>query len=132
MILALLLAGWMWDRVVTDCHGAPESVSYYVLSATSRITAAGSCCCDQGQPFACPTTIPAPPVHFRHVSDPGAGSTVAIAEDPVGDPGLLPTPPLGGLVGWPWPSPENPDPVIACDRAGDEGGKANCSDEVCP
>lgn len=122
MLALLLVAYWSWDRVLTDCNGGSEVIDHYEWMATARTISDCLCTDDNGQAVACPCTIPAPPIVFRQFSDPGFGVSVTVADDPVGNPDLLPTPPVGGLTAWPWPSPENPDPVVAVDRAGNRSG----------
>lgn len=121
MLLALLL-GWLFDRVITDCHAGPETVSHYVLQATLLVEVSGTCFDDQGQPYPCDVATFAAPLPFREIPDPGSGTTVLIPEDFVASPELLPEcspPPC--VVGWPWFVP-----VVAVDLAG------NRSDDVCP
>ena len=127
-MIALLLATWLWDRVLVDCHGAPETTSYYYFQATVRQAALSTCLDDQGQPYNCPITIPAPPIRFGPVFyDPGSGVTVSTSVDPIDDPAMLPLPPVGGLTAWPWASiPDNPSPVVAVDAAGNKSGS------ICP
>jgi hypothetical protein len=128
MILSLLLALWMWDRTLTDCHGASEDPAYYYFQATIRQVTETTCLDDQGQPYSCTITLPGTPIRFTpDIPDPGTGTTVSTTFDPVLNPGpLLPTPPIGGLSAWPWPSPDNPAPVEAVDTAG------NRSMDPCP
>jgi len=123
LLTALLFAVWMWDRVLTDCHGSPETASYYYFQATVRETSASTCIDDQGQPYICTVTLPGPPVRFTSdIPDPGTGTFVSTTYDPVLNPGpLLPTPPVGGLTAWPWPSPES-QPIVAVDGAGNSSG----------
>lgn len=118
MFLAICPACWMWDRVLTDCHGDPETTAHYLFSATTRITAQGTCIDEDGNPYTCASTQPADPRPFAQIPDPGTGFAVETSLDPVEDPDILPLPPVGGLTAWPWPSPENPEPVIAVDLAG--------------
>lgn len=120
MLMAFVFLSWMWDRVLTDCRGQAESVSHYFFQATIRETAFGSCPAGLGNPGeSCPAIVPAPPIAFGpNIGDPGKGKTVFTWVDPVANPALLPNPPLGGLAAWPWPTADNPDPVVAVDRAG--------------
>ena len=120
MLMAFLVLSWVWDRVLTDCRGQTEAVSYYFFQATIREMAFGSCPAGQGnRGESCPVLVPAPPIAFGpNIGDPGKGRTVFTWVDPVTNPELLPDPPLGGLAVWPWPTPDNPDPVVAVDRAG--------------
>lgn len=117
ILSAHAVASWTWDRVTTDCQGGTETVVEYLWSATCRGIAMTTCIDDEGQAYPCPYSIPAPPILFRAFSDPGAGTSVTVADDPVAYPDMLPTPPPGGMCAWPWPSPENPQPVIAKDAA---------------
>jgi hypothetical protein len=128
MLLSLLALLWMWDRVLTDCSGAPEATSYYYLQATVRLNVTSTCLDDQGQPYSCIMTLPGTPIRFTtDIPDPGTGTTVSTTFDPVANPGpLLPTPPIGGLTAWPWPSTDNPSPVVSVDNAG------NRSSQPCP
>ena len=128
LLTALLLAAWTWDRVLTDCHGATEATSYYYFQATVRQIVQSTCLDDQGQPYGCTITLPGTPIRFTSdIPDPGTGTTVSTAFDPVANPGpLLPTPPIGGLTAWPWSSADNPAPIEAVDAAG------NKSSEPCP
>lgn len=121
MMLALLLSAWMWDRVLTDCLGSPETVTHYYLQATARFQTLEVCLDDDGVPFPCTKMLPGDPVRFTgNIPDPGTGTTVTTTYDPVANPDMLPTPPLGGVVGWPWFSPESM-PVVAVDAAGNDG-----------
>ena len=128
MLMSLLLLSWLWDRVVKDCHGAPETIHHYYLQATMRQNGMGLCPVGQGnQTTPCPVVITAPPVRFGpDIGDPGTGTTVLTYVDPIEDPDLLPTPPVGGLAAWPWPGPDNPHPVVSVDMRG------NHCDQVCP
>jgi hypothetical protein len=128
MIAALLLALWTWDRTLLDCLGGPETPAYYYFQATIRQNTVTTCTDDQGQPFACTITLPGTPIRFTSdIPDPGTGTTVSTTYDPVANPGpLLPTPPIGGLTAWPWPSADNPAPVEAVDAA------ENKSSDPCP
>ena len=125
MLMAFLVLSWMWDRVLTDCRGQTESVSYYFLQATIREVAYQTCPLGQGRRTeSCPYMVAAPPIAFGpNIGDPGKGTTVFTWVDPVADPDLLPDPPLGGFAAWPWPTPDNPDPVVAVDRAGNSCGQ---------
>jgi len=121
MLAALLLALTSWDRVLLDCGGGNEVMGHYYFRATMRQVADIPCLDDQGQAALCPTTIPDMPRAFGpSIPDPGSGVTVSTDFDPVEDPDLLPVPPVGGLAAWPWFSPENMDPVVAVDAAGNE------------
>jgi hypothetical protein len=120
LFLGLCPLCWTWDRVVTDCHGAADlSVTHYYWVATVRVTQAATCTDGQGLPYPCTSTIPGTPLRFGpDFDDPGVGVTVSTILDPVEDPSMLPTPAVGGLAAWPWPSADNPDPVLAIDGAG--------------
>ncbi len=128
MLMSLLLLTWLWDRVVKDCHGAPESIHHYYLQATMRQNGIGLCLTGQGnQTTPCPVVFKAPPVRFGpDIGDPGTGTTVLTYVDPIEDPDLLPIPPVGGLAAWPWPGADNPHPVVAVDMRG------NRCDQACP
>jgi hypothetical protein len=127
MLAALLLAAWIWDRTLFDCHGGSEVMGCYYFSATMRITESFSCVDGQGQAATCYRSVPSLPLSFGLCfPDPGTGATVSTTVDPVGTPSLLPTPPVGGVAAWPWPTSENPGPVVARDAAGNE------SREACP
>jgi hypothetical protein len=119
LIMALLLS-WSWNRVVTDCHGGPETTSYYYFQATMRETVMGSCPTGQGnQTEPCPVLVAVAPRPFGpNIGDPGMGTTVTTWFDPIEYPETLPNPPVGGLAVWPWPTADNPNPVISVDRAG--------------
>jgi hypothetical protein len=123
-----LLLSWTWDRVVTDCHGGPETVSHYYYQATVRIEVPINCPPGQGRSIdTCFVLLPGTPMPFGpNIGDPGTGTTVVSWVDPVADPDILPNPPLGGFVAWPWPTPDNPNPVISVDLAG------NHCDQGCP
>ena len=127
MLMSLLLLSWLWDRVVRDCHGGSEAIHHYYLQATIRVNGMGTCPTGKGnQTTPCPATLTAPPVPFGpNIGDPGTGTTVLTYVDPVADPNLLPIPPVGGLAAWPWPSADNPNPVVAVDMGG------NRCDQVC-
>ena len=127
MLIMALLLSWTWNRVVKDCHGGPETTSYYYFQATVRVMAPSSCPTGQGnQTEPCLALVADPPVPFGpNIGDPGTGTTVLTWFDPVENPYLLPVPPLGGLAAWPWPSADNPHPVVAVDRGG------NRCDQVC-
>jgi hypothetical protein len=120
MLMALLLFAWTWDRVLTDCQGRSETTSHYYFQATMRETGMGSCPTGQGsQTEPCLIVVPAPPLPFGpNIGDPGTGTTVSTWVDPVAFPDLLPQPPVGGLAAWPWPTADNPNPVVSVDRAG--------------
>lgn len=127
MILAFILAAWLWDRVLTSCAGGPETVVSYHFQATMRQNILEPCLDDQGLPALCLSTVPAAPLRFGpDIPDPGEGDTVSTTADPVDIPEMLPTPPVGGLAAWPWLTLDNPAPVVAVDAAG------NQSWEVCP
>lgn len=118
-MLALLLA-WMFNRVVTDCHMAPEQVEYYELRATQVITVDEVCFDDQGLPFTCQASAFGPPLPFLQIPDPGVGTDVIIPQDYVANPELLPLcSPAPCVVGWPWFTP-----VVAVDFAGNRGTDA--------
>ena len=123
MSIALLLALISWDRVLTDCHGNPETVSHYYFRATMRQIVNFTCFDDQGQPYPCLVTLPADPIRFGpDFPDPGTGTTVSSTVDPVEDPYLLPTPPVGGIAAWPWFTSDNQHPIVAVDCAGNQTG----------
>ena len=124
-MMAFLLFTWAWNRVMTNCRGGPETVSFYYFQATMREIRQGSCPTGQGnKTFPCSIVVPAPPVPFGpNIGDPGTGVNVATWVDPVENPDLLPLPPVGGFAAWPWPTADNPDPVIAVDSAGNRGGQ---------
>jgi hypothetical protein len=126
-MLAILLALTFWDRVLTNCRGGSEVVSYYYFQATVRQTTNTTCLDDQGHPYPCTVTLPGTPIRFTtEIPDPGTGTTVSTTFDPVANPWpLLPVPPIGGLTAWPWFSTEAA-PVVAVDVAG------NRSDQTCP
>ena len=127
MMMVVLLAAWMWDRVLTNCSGGPESITNYYFQATIRVQVMGSCSTGQGnktEPCLLMQTLP--PVPFGpNIGDPGTGTTVSTWVDPTANPGMLPDPPVGGLAAWPWPCAGNPNPVVAIDRGG------NRSDQTC-
>lgn len=127
MLAGFFLLMVSWNRVLTDCHGGPETISHYFLQATHFQPWSSMCCCnDQGQDYPCTVFLEGPPLRIGpDVPDPGNGSTVSTNFDPVLDPTLLPTPPVGGLVAWPWHTSLTA-PIIAVDCAG------NQSDAVCP
>jgi hypothetical protein len=123
MLMSLLLLAWMWDRVVTNCHGGPETIHHYYFQATMRQNAPGYC---PTQTEPCGTIVAASPVPFGpNFGDPSTGSVVSTWVDPVAYPDMLPLPPVGGLAAWPWPTADNPSPVVAVDMNG------NRSDSVC-
>ena len=128
MVMALILLSWLWDRVLANCDGGQEAIAYYQFQATMRVTKMGTCTTGQGnQTYPCLVFVPQPPVTFGpRVSDPGAGNTVATIFDPVEYPASLPTPPVGGLSAWPWPSPENPVPIVAVDWGGNSSTQSAC------
>ncbi len=116
----ILLAAWIFFRVLTDCHGGPEKVVEYELMATQLrvVVEAAACTDEQGQAVACERTIPGDPLVIRTIPDPRAGAEVVFPEDPVGHPDLLPLcqhPTC--VVGWPWLNP-----VVAVDEAGNRSG----------
>jgi hypothetical protein len=119
LMMALLLS-WSWNRVVTDCHGGPETTSYYHFQATMRVSVMGSCPTGQGNKTEpCLVLVAAAPVPFGpNIGDPGTGTTVVTWFDPIEHPEALPDPPVGGLAVWPWLTADNPHPVVAIDRAG--------------
>ena len=124
MLMSLLLLSWLWDRVVKDCHGGPETIHHYYLRATMRQIVTGICTTGQTPP--CIAVYTAPPVRFGpDIGDPDTGTTVLTYVDPVEDPDLLPTPPVGGLAAWPWATVDNPHPVVAVDMRG------NRCDQTC-
>jgi hypothetical protein len=128
MLMALILLTWMWDRVVANCDGGQEAIAYYQFQATLRVTQMGTCPTLQGnKTYACKVVVPlAPQVFGPRVSDPPSGSTVQTVFDPIEYPAALPMPPVGGLSAWPWPSPENPSPVVAVDHGGNASGEGTC------
>ncbi len=128
MLMAFLVLSWMWDRVVKDCMGGPKIVSYYYFQATIREMGPGSCPTGRGsQTEFCFTAVPANPVPFGpNIGDPGTGTTVFTYVDPIETPDILPDPPLGGFAAWPWPTRDNPHPVVAVDRVG------NSCKQTCP
>ena len=103
MILAALLA-WTFSRVLTDCHGGPETTREYRLLAAMFAIGTTTCTDSQGQAVNCCGTVSAPPVEFLPAfPDPGTGSTVTVPADPVTDPSLLPDcTPAPCLAAWPW------------------------------
>src|SRR5262245_1475971 len=127
MLMSFLLLSWLWDRVIRDCHGGTETIHHYYLQATMRVTGMGKCPIGKGnQTTPCSVVLTAPPVPFGpNIGHPGTGTTVLTYVDPVEDPNLLPIPPVGGLAAWPWPSADNPNPVVAVDMGG------NRCDQVC-
>lgn len=128
MLMALLLATWTWDRVVTDCHGGAERTSYYYFQATVRVMGQGTCSSGTGsQTVSCPVSLPAAPVPFGpNIGDPGTGTTVYTYFDPVTYPQFLPDPPLAGFSAWPWKTADNPHVIVAVDLQG------NRCDQNCP
>jgi hypothetical protein len=135
LVLALVLS-WMWDRVVTNCKGGPEQTSYYYFQATIRLEVWSQCRTGTGK-----VTVPclvqsyARPIPFGpQIPDPRTGTTVFTWFDPVDDPTVLPTPPLGGVSAWPWPCADNRNPVVAVDASGNRcfqvcSGTSNDDDE---
>ena len=125
--MALLLLSWVWDRAITNCQGGAEAISFYYFQATMREVRLSSCPTGQGNKTApCLIVVPVPPVPFGpNIGDPGTGASIVTWVDPVENPELLPQPSVGGLAAWPWPSAENPDPVVAVDSGG------NRSDQIC-
>ena len=126
--MALILLTWMWDRVVANCNGGPEAIAYYQFHATVRVMQMGTCSTGQGnQTTPCKVVAAATPVFFGpRVLDPGTGTTVQTSFDPISDPSTLPLPPVGGFSAWPWPSSENPSPVVAVDYGGNASGEGVC------
>jgi hypothetical protein len=125
--MGFLLLSWMWDRVMTNCHGKADTMSYYYFQATMREPGIGSCPTGKGNKTApCTIMIAATPIPFGHnISEPSSGTTVFTYDDPVSTPDMLPIPPVGGLAAWPWPTTDNPNPVIAVD------GQGNRCNQVC-
>jgi hypothetical protein len=123
VLLSLLAAMWMWDRVLTNCRGEIETASYYYFQATVKVATLTTCLDDQGQPYPCTLMMPAAPMRFTtDIPDLGMGTTVSTAYDPVMFPEtLLPTPPVGGLTAWPWETAEG-GPVVAVDEAENKSG----------
>lgn len=128
MVMALILLSWLWDRVVANCDGGQETIAYYQFQATMRVMEMGTCSSGQGnQTYACKVVAAKPPVVFGpRVSDPGAGNTVTTVFDPISSPTTLPMPPVGGLSAWPWPSTENPSPIVAVDFGGNSSDQSPC------
>jgi hypothetical protein len=128
MVMALILLTWLWDRVVANCNGGQEAIAYYQFQATMRTMQVGKCPTGNGNStYNCPVFGPvAPQVFGPRVSDPGSGGTVTTVFDPIEFPAALPMPPVGGLSAWPWPSPENPSPVVAVDYGGNASGESVC------
>jgi len=128
MLMAMLLATWMWDRVVTDCHGGLERMSHYYFQATVRVMGPGTCASGPGNQTApCIKSVPAAPRPFGpNIGDPGTGTTVSTEFDPVAYPQSLPNPPLGGFSAWPWTTADNPHVIISVDLQG------NRCDQNCP
>jgi hypothetical protein len=127
VMMVVLLAAWMWDRVLTNCSGGQETITNYYFQATMFVQVAGTCPTGQGnQTMPCLKPSYLPPKPFGpNIGDPGTGTTVSTWLDPVADPGMLPDPPVGGLSAWPWPCAGNLSPVVAIDRGG------NRSDQTC-
>ena len=127
MIALLVLALISWDRVLIDCLGGQETMGYYYFQATMRQTVSVACLDEGGNPSVCQEIIAMPPIRFTgDIPDPGVGTDVSTTYDPISDPNLLPTPPIGGLAAWPWRTADNNDPVVAVDAAG------NSSKECAP
>jgi hypothetical protein len=120
MLMSLLLVSWLWNRVVTNCKGGPETIHHYYLQATVRQSILGMCPTGVPNQYSpCNILVARPPVRFGpDIGDPGTGTTVITYVDAVSDPNLLPIPPVGGLAAWPWPTPDNPNLVVAVDMAG--------------
>jgi len=120
MVMTLLLLSWLWDRVIRDCSGGPETIHHYYFQATMRQNAMGMCPTGQGNQTApCLRVFTVPPVRFGpDIGDPGTGTTVLTYVDPIENPNLLPIPPVGGLAAWPWAGTDNPNPVVAVDMGG--------------
>jgi hypothetical protein len=127
VLIGFLLLSWMWDRVTTSCHGTQDTISHYYFQATMRVPGTGSCPTGKGnQTEPCTIMIAATPVPFGpNISEPSTGTTVFTYIDPVDDPDMLPIPQVGGLAAWPWPTADNPNPVVAVDKQG------NRCDQVC-
>ncbi len=128
MVMALILLSWLWNRVTANCNGGQEAIAYYQFQATMRVMTMGTCPTGQGnQTYLCKVLAPLPPQVFGpRVPDPGNGSTVQTVFDPIEYPAALPMPPVGGMSAWPWPSPENPSPVVAVDYGGNTSGDNVC------
>jgi|GEM_PF-1457793 len=120
MLMSLLLFAWLWDRVVTNCKGGPETIHHYYLQATVRQNSLGMCPTGVTNQYSpCFIVVPSPPVRFGpDIGDPGTGTTVITYVDAVEYPNLLPNPPVGSLMAWPWKTADNPYPVVAVDMAG--------------
>ena len=121
--MKLLLALWLFSRVLTDCHGGAEEIDHYTILATHlRVTHGATCTDDQGLVVLCDGTVLADPIPFRDLYDDGTGTDVVIPEDYVAMPELLPacTEPTC-VTAWPWR-----DPVVAVDING------NRSTDPCP
>jgi hypothetical protein len=128
MLMAVLLATWIWDRVITDCHGGPERMSHYYFQATVRVMGPATCATGQGnQTEPCIRAVPSTPLPFGpNIGDPGTGTTVSTYFDPIKFPYILPNPPLEGFSAWPWPTADNPHVIISVDLQG------NRCDQNCP
>jgi hypothetical protein len=123
-MVLFLLSLWTWDRVLVDCAGAPEAVAYYYFQATLREGQWITCRDEKGKLTLCYQIVSRPPVRFGpNIPDPGIGATVTTSYDPVAQPEFLPLPPIGSFVAWPWPTPENPQPVVAVDFSGNSGSQ---------
>ena len=123
-LVVLFVALWSWDRVVTDCAGRSESTAYYYFQATVRQGQWILCRNSQNQLTLCYQVLSSAPIRFGpNISDPGVGTTVSTSYDPVTQPQFLPVPPVGAFVAWPWPSPDNPQPVVAVDYSGNAAGQ---------
>ena len=122
--VVLLAAIWSWDRVMTDCAGRPESTAFYYFMATVRQGQWTLCQEGPNKLVPCYQVVSTAPIRFGPtISDPGVGTTVSTNYDPVSQPQFLPVPPVGAFVAWPWPSPDNPEPIIAVDWGGNKGGE---------
>src|SRR5206468_8268538 len=110
--MALLLLSWIWDRVVTNCYGGPETVSHYYFQATMREVRLDSCPTGQGNKTApCLVVVAAPPYPFGpNISDLGTGSTATTSGAPFAQPALLLCPRVGALAACPWPTAATPNP----------------------
>jgi hypothetical protein len=121
--LTSLLSAWIFSRVLLDCHGGPEVIDHYELVATHlRVTRTAVCYDEAGEPFACDETRRSFPISFLDFPDREGVADIAIPEDPVSNPDLLPLCPIPTCVtAWPWDGP-----VLAVDS----GGNTNL--EACP
>ncbi|HEV8375965.1 MAG TPA: hypothetical protein VGR38_06980 [Candidatus Polarisedimenticolia bacterium] len=122
MLMVLLLAAWVWDRVLLDCSGSQETITNYYFQASILTQVPGTCSTGQGnQTMPCLVWSALPPVPFGpNIGDPGTGTSVSTWFDPVATPQALPEPPVGGLAAWPWPTG---NPVGAIDRGGNRTGQ---------